>query len=406
MVKVTLRLDKRYRLSDGKFPVKLAVARNGKTLYVPINLTIKEEDWDAKATNHIKNVPQRRMLNIYVNNQLSQAEVTIQDLQSRGLLRTLTDKQLVEYLSKGKTSDVKDKEELFKVNAERYIATKAKPNTKEAYETAIEVVKKYCNYDSLKVSDIDSCWIDGFIEYLKKQGKAKLTILSYVTRVQAVYNFAEDNNVVNVSFPKFHISRPQTRKRSMTVAQIRAIINADATKSQKRCADIFALMLMMRGINTKDLSQLKADAIKNGRIEYDRSKTGKHYDIKVEPEMLEIINRYRGKEKLLKFFDRKADDYYKPFGTNLRNGLRKIARRVGIEEPISAYYSRHSWATLAIELGASMEMVSAGLGHEIGAKVTQVYVAFRQKQIDELARKVIDYVLEKGKYKPKRKNAK
>ena len=82
----------------------------------------------------------------------------------------------------------------------------------------------------------------------------------------------------------------------------------------------------------------------------------------------------------------------------MRQTLRKAAVRLGIKEPISAYWARHSWATLAIEIGGTMEMVSAGLGHSLGVPVTNIYVAYRQKQIDELARKVMDYVLQKGEY--------
>lgn len=82
----------------------------------------------------------------------------------------------------------------------------------------------------------------------------------------------------------------------------------------------------------------------------------------------------------------------------MRQTLRTAAMRLGMTEKISAYWARHSWATLAIEIGGTMEMVSAGLGHSLGVPVTNIYVAFRQKQIDELARKVIDYILQKGEF--------
>ena len=152
----------------------------------------------------------------------------------------------------------------------------------------------------------------------------------------------------------------------------------------------------------KDLAELKADAIRNGRILYKREKTGKPYEIKVEPEIKEIITRYRGKEYLLKFFDKKKPDYYKNFGNCMRQTLRKAGERIGITAPISAYWARHTWATLAIEIGGTMELVSAGLGHSIGAQVTNIYVAYRQKQIDEIARRVIDFVLQKGEFASKK----
>ncbi|SEA93317.1 hypothetical protein SAMN04487851_1251, partial [Prevotella sp. tc2-28] len=43
-MKISVKLDKRYRLSNGKYSVKLSISRNGKTLYIPLGIEIKEED--------------------------------------------------------------------------------------------------------------------------------------------------------------------------------------------------------------------------------------------------------------------------------------------------------------------------------------------------------------------------
>ena len=39
------------------------------------------------------------------------------------------------------------------------------------------------------------------------------------------------------------------------------------------------------------------------------------------------------------------------------------------------------------------ETISAALGHEIGSRVTSIYIDFDQKKVDEANRKVMDYVL-------------
>ena len=60
---------------------------------------------------------------------------------------------------------------------------------------------------------------------------------------------------------------------------------------------------------------------------------------------------------------------------------------------ISAYWARHSWATIAAELEISIETISHGLGHMIGGDQTLVYVAYRQSKVDDANRRVIDYIL-------------
>ena len=87
--------------------------------------------------------------------------------------------------------------------------------------------------------------------------------------------------------------------------------------------DMFLLGFYLIGINLSDLLELPANAIKHGRIVYRRKKTGRLYDIKVEPEALEIINKYHGTKHLVRFLDdgtklssfkRRLGDYIKRIG--------------------------------------------------------------------------------------------
>ena len=62
---------------------------------------------------------------------------------------------------------------------------------------------------------------------------------------------------------------------------------------------------------------------------------------------------------------------------------------------LTSYWARHTWATIASELDIPVDVISHALGHSFstGAKVTQVYINFNQKKIDDANRKVIDYIL-------------
>lgn len=55
------------------------------------------------------------------------------------------------------------------------------------------------------------------------------------------------------------------------------------------------LIFYLIGINTKDLFSLTSKNAVNGRIEYRRAKTGRWYSIKLEPEAMVLIERYKGK---------------------------------------------------------------------------------------------------------------
>lgn len=66
-----------------------------------------------------------------------------------------------------------------------------------------------------------------------------------------------------------------------------------------------------------------------------------------------------------------------------------------IEEGLSTYYARHSWATIAAEIDITFETISAALGHSIANPTTAIYINFNQRKVDEANRKVIDYVVGK-----------
>lgn len=55
--------------------------------------------------------------------------------------------------------------------------------------------------------------------------------------------------------------------------------------------------------------------------------------------------------------------------------------------------ARHTWATIASELDIPKETIAAALGHG-GNTVTDIYIDFDQKKVDEANRKIIAYLAE------------
>ena len=167
---------------------------------------------------------------------------------------------------------------------------------------------------------------------------------------------------------------------------------------QRKYLDMFKLSFYLIGINIGDLCKLKR--IDGDRIEYIRSKTHRLYSIKVEPEALEIINRYKGKDWLLDPLDRY--DNYKQYARRLNGALQSIGEveigKQGVKKikplykKISTYWVRHTWATIAASLDIPKETIAAALGHG-GNTVTDIYIDFDQRKVDEANRRVLDWVL-------------
>ena len=146
-------------------------------------------------------------------------------------------------------------------------------------------------------------------------------------------------------------------------------------------------MFFLMGINLVDLSRLTN--IENRRVSYKRAKTGTLYDIKVEPEAQEIIERYRGSEHLISLFDKKA---YTNVMKRFEDVLKILGKKIGVPN-LTTYWTRHSFATIAYEIGVPTDVIADCLGHKSAHRMTNIYIRKDAKFVDEANRKVIDYVL-------------
>ncbi|MDO5760967.1 MAG: phage integrase SAM-like domain-containing protein, partial [Bacteroidota bacterium] len=193
------------------------------------------------------------------------------------------------------------------------------------------------------------------LELKLKQDNLSINTISIILRnMRAVFNFAITNEIISSDcypFRRYKIKQEETRKRALSLEQMRALINLHCDSDKKsKFRDIFLLMVYLIGINTKDLLNLKE--ITNGRIEYKRCKTGRLYSIKVEPEAMAIINKYRGSEFLLDIDNRNNfanhfDKVLKKLG-NISYDANNRKELVSIEPMLSSYYARHSWGYICL----------------------------------------------------------
>ncbi len=61
--------------------------------------------------------------------------------------------------------------------------------------------------------------------------------------------------------------------------------------------------------------------------------------------------------------------------------LKFIAKKAGIEKPLSFHISRHTWATRALRKGISIDKVSKLMGHA-QIRETQIYAKIVSEELD------------------------
>lgn len=290
----------------------------------------------------------------------------------------------------------------FTRHFQRFIDGKTNKGTKGVYKHTLDKIRTFDhNIDKKSFEEIDLKWLNDF-EHFCAQTASKNARNIHLRNIRAVFNNAIDYEITTAyPFRRFKIKPEATRKRSMPVEELRKLFDYPVEEYAEIYRDMFKLIFFLVGINSVDLHGLKS-ITKDGRIEYTRAKTGRLYSIKVEPEAIEIINKYRGKNGLLCIADRWSDS------RNFRHQCNKALQRIGKVERVglggkkiitsefdglTTYWARHSWATIARSLGVSIDDIALALGHGDGHDLTRIYLDEDRQKIDDANRRVLDWVL-------------
>ena len=97
-----------------------------------------------------------------------------------------------------------------------------------------------------------------------------------------------------------------------------------------------------------------------------------------------------------KGFLQRMDRGLKKIGPYTRKGLGGKKDIKPILPKISQYWSRHTTATLMAQMGYREEIIVCSLGHEHVNKTTNIYIEYKQSEVDAANRALIDYVNKKG----------
>lgn len=397
MATTNLFLNTSY-IVDGLAPLRLNITQNRRTVYINLDIKIQPSQWDD-TFKRVINHPKKELINLIIQKAKLDLDGMILDLQHSGRLRKMSAQDIKKEFEK-QNGDAKEEGEFLS----RFLSftNSKKERTKQIYMQTYRSMCKYDkNLDKRTFEDITKEWLTGFDTFLSKTSPSKNARNIHLRNIRAVFNEAIDDEVTTFyPFRRFKIRNTATVKRALTVEQLRLLFSMEVEEHAVKYRDMFKLIFFLVGINIIDLSNLK-DII-NGRIEYHRAKTDRLYSIKVEPEAMEIIDKYRGENYLLNILDRHKD--YRNFAKRMNDSLQLLGtvERKGlggrkIYDPVfpqlTTYWARHSWATMAASLDIPKETIAAALGHGIGNPITSIYIDFDAKKIDEANRKVIDYVL-------------
>ena len=305
---------------------------------------------------------------------------------------------------------------------------------KKNYQSAVNSFIAYLGTEHLEASKLTTLMLNGFMDYLKNQGKQREKALIqsgkrvptnravslYLGSLRHLFNEAKkkyndyDRNIIRIiNSPFEYVAIPKqqtTRKRAISAEQIRNIWNypyeckKDGTLKRESITnlakDCFILSFCLIGMNSADL--FNCAEISDDTITYYRTKTTARrldkakMEVMIPPFIMPLYEKYRDKTGLhvFKFYHIYNTD--KNFNRAINLGLKTIGEQLNIPD-LEYYAARHSWATIALnKCGIDKYTVHTALNHiDESMRVTDIYIERDFVNENKANAKVVKYVFGK-----------
>ena len=401
MASVKVLLVTHKTLENGEHPIWLRIIKDRKINYRTLGFSCKAEWWDKKNNKPNKKHPNELELYTLITKKIAEANKLM--MESEMDEKEYSAEEIVDKTKKHvqKISVLK----FFDTFIERMKSANRLGNAR-SYKDARNAVSKFREGKDFNFSDLDLSFLNRFEEFLLGRGVTEISISAYMRSIRGIYNRAIEEGCAkkdNYPFTKYKISKlnTKTQKRAITREQIQKIIDLPLEPETLiwHSKNYFLFSYYNMGINLIDIGYLKNSNIENGRLKYNRMKTGKEYNVKMLPPALDILNYYLANQVSDHIFPilnstkhiapQQQEDRIRKVNKQVNKNLKEIGKICEIEVKLTTYVARHSWATVLKKSGVSTSLISEAMKHDT-EKTTQIYLdSFANDIIDEANEKLL-----------------
>lgn len=403
-----------HRKSDGTYNVKIRVTHNRQKRHIPTNIFVTAKDLtrglkvkDAAIADQLKKEVER----------YQRIAATIPQVRAE----VMSIDEVLEYINSYEKQHGAFRLDFIQFGEQvvQEMLDCGRVGTGRYYRSALVALKRFLKRDHLDISEVTVKLLEEFCAFIKNEParphrvKGERAPSSYLGAVRILHNKAkeryndEDAGIIRIPlspFKRFKVPKPPiTRKRSITVEQLQAIMQVkDGHTVDSRITtarDLFLLSFGLIGMNNVDL--YNAVDYDGQRITYKRTKTRSRradealISIKVEPCVRPLVEKYLDPtgERVFNFHRRYAS--YQTMCTNINRGLKLIGAMDSVKiSDLEFYAARHTWATLARnKANIDKATIHEALNHvDEQMRITDIYIDKDYSQQDEANRRVLELV--------------
>ena len=131
------------RAAKEEAPLKIAIAHDKKTAYIPLGVKISPKQWD-ESSKSVKSHPKEKELNIFLRSRLSFVETEILKLDTLGRIKgksAIEVRDMIDFALNPEKKAKKDKDNSFLSRIERYKSLQTKKKTISTFDWTLKWCK-------------------------------------------------------------------------------------------------------------------------------------------------------------------------------------------------------------------------------------------------------------------------
>ena len=382
--KVLFFLKRDKQKANGTIPLFCRITVDGQEVRFSMKCDVNPNHWDTKTgkasgrtaeagqINSLVDATKAAIYKIYRELQEKESYVTAEKIKNVFLGIEARQQTLLELFDRHN----RERKQQAGINITQY--------TYEKYCLVRRIVADFIlykyNLQDIPIKEVNLQFLSGYEIYLYTVHEYKKnTVVSAMKKLRHIINVALNEELIYKNpFKDFKLQWQKTDRGYLTQTELETMIDAQfENKRMEKARDIF-IFCAFTGISYADIKHLTYDNIQSsfdGKlwIKGRRRKTNTEYNIPVLNIPKMILEKYK---------DEAIGNLAMPIIslTNYNLLLKKIAKSCGITKNVSSHLARHSFATLALTQGVSIESVSKMLGHS-NISITQVYAKITNKKV-------------------------
>ena len=332
---------------NGIVPIMGRVTINGTIAQFSCKQRISKDLWDAKGNRAKGKSREAVTVNYALDNIKAQITKHYQRLSDREAFVTA---EMVRNAYQGIGTEYETLLRAFDKENEAFAKRVGKDRSKRTYQKYLtvrkyvtEFIKRQYKRTGMAMNELTEDFIRDYCLYLRNEvGLAQSSVWIYSIPLKHIVTTAHYNGKIPRNpFAMYHVDPDHKERGFLTEDEIQALST----------------------ISLDNLVEMNSASW----IVSKRQKTGVPFQIKLMDIPMQIIRRYEPFRRDKRLFNIGSLDM-------VNKRIKAVAKKCGIEKPVSFHLSRHSFAVLALNYGMPIESVSKILGHT-NITTTQIYAS-------------------------------